>query len=208
MSNTIRILLVDDHPVVRYGLKALLDGEDDIEVAGIAGSGLEALKFLEQNLIHVILLDLRMPKLSGIETLQKIKLIAPLARTIILSSYELDEEIHSAVLHGARGYVHKEAPAEVILQAIRSVYRGQEAFPARIASRLQKKNMSFGLSAREIEILQLIAKGLTNKEVGSILKLSQFTIRNHMNRITEKMDVSDRTEAIYRAIESGIITLH
>jgi len=202
----IRLLLIDDHPVVRYGLQALLGVEDDINVIGTAGSGAEALSVLSGTPVDIVLLDLRMPGMSGLETLQQIKSVAPLVRTIILSSFECDDEIYTAVQQGAQGYIHKEAPAQAILNAIRTVYKGKQSFPAHIAKRLSSPDMSSGLSAREIEILALVAKGLTNKEAGFALGLSQFTVRNHLKRITQKMDVCDRTEAIYRAIQSGIIT--
>ena len=202
-----RLLIVDDHPIVRFGLTALLSVQKDIDVVGSAGGGPDALIFLKQNPVDLILLDLRMPGVSGIETLQKIREVAPTARTIVLSSFECDEEIYTAYRSGAQGYLHKEVRAEEIVAALRAVYAGKQAFPRRIAERLSTDQMTAGLSQREREILELVAKGLTNKEVAHTLQISQFTVRNHMNHITDKLEVSDRTEAIFVAMQTGLITL-
>jgi RNA polymerase sigma factor (sigma-70 family) len=203
----IRLLIVDDHPIVRFGLTALLSLHCDIEMAGTAESGRAALDLLRNTPVDIVLIDLRMPGFSGIETLERIREIAPAVRSIVLSSFELDEEIYAAVKAGAKGYLHKEAPAEEILKAIRSVHAGRRAFPRRIAERLSNESMTAGLSPREREVLQLVAKGLTNKEVANTLNISQFTVRNHLNHITEKLEVTDRTEAIFVAIQTGLIAV-
>ena len=206
-GDKIRLLLVDDHPIVRFGLSSLLGLQHDMMIAGVAESGSAALALLQSMPIDVVLLDLRMPDLSGIETLKRIREVAPKARSIILSSFEYDEEINSAVKAGAQGYIHKQASAEDIVTAIRRVHRGKQAFPRRIARQLANNSLTAGLSARELEILELVAKGLTNKEVALVLALSQFTVRNHLKNICIKLDVGDRTEAILAAINSGIITV-
>jgi DNA-binding NarL/FixJ family response regulator len=206
-SGRIRVLVVDDHPIVRFGLSAVLGVYDDIEIVGTAKGGQEAIELLEGLPVDIILLDLRMPGLSGIETMDRLRATAPNLRTIILSSFECDEEIHAAVKAGAWGYLHKEAQADEIIRAIRSVRNGCRAFPRRMAERLSSERMTAGLSHRERQVLELVAKGLTNKEVANTLQISQFTVRNHLNHITEKLDVSDRTEAIFMAIQTGIITV-
>jgi DNA-binding NarL/FixJ family response regulator len=206
-QNKIRLLIVDDHPIVRFGLTALLGIQDDIEIAGTAEGGRDAIRLLEKIPVDIILLDFRMPGFSGIQTLEKLQTIAPKTRGIILSSFECDEEIYAAVKAGAQGYLHKDAPAEEIVRAIRSVRGGQQAFPHRIAERLSSDQMTAGLSHRERQVLELVAKGLTNKEVANTLQISQFTVRNHMNHVTQKLDVSDRTEAIFIAIQNGLITV-
>jgi DNA-binding NarL/FixJ family response regulator len=203
----IRLFMIDDHPIVRFGLSALLGMQEDIDVVGTAGDGASALKMLKETPADIVLVDLRMSQMSGIETLQRLKPVAPKARAIVLSSFEFDEEIHAAVKAGAQGYVHKEASAAEILVAIRTVFAGKQAFPRRIAERLSNDRMSAGLSDREREVLELVARGLTNKEVAAALGLSQFTVRNHLNHVTEKLDVSDRTEAIVVALQTGLITL-
>jgi DNA-binding NarL/FixJ family response regulator len=203
----IRLLIVDDHPIVRFGLTALLGVQEGIEIVGTAEGGREAIALLQKVTADVVLLDLRMPNFSGIQTLERLRAVAPNARPIILSSFECDEEIYAAVKAGAQGYLHKEAPAEEIVRAIRSVRNGHLAFPRRIAERLSSDRMTAGLSHRERQVLELVAKGLTNKEVANTLQISQFTVRNHLNHITEKLEVSDRTEAIFIAIQTGIITV-
>jgi DNA-binding NarL/FixJ family response regulator len=202
----IRLMVVDDHPVVRLGLNALLSTQEDFIVVGLAEHGEAALEVLRRQAIDVILLDLRMPGLSGNETLRRINEEATGAKTIVVSSFEYDEEIYASVRAGARGFVHKEASSEEILAAIRTIARGGRAFPKRIADRLADDQMTAGVSPREIEILQLVSKGLTNKEIGKVLNLSQFTVRNHLNHITQKLEASDRTEAIFIALQSGLIS--
>jgi DNA-binding NarL/FixJ family response regulator len=206
-GSKIRLLIVDDHPIVRFGLGALLGMQEDIEVIGTAASGEEALSLLLERAVGIIMMDLRMPGASGIETLKKVRERWPLSRSIVLSSFEYDEEIHDAIKAGAQGYLHKESRGEDILSAIRAVHAGKRAFPRRIIERLSNNQLTAGLSPREKEILELVSKGLTNKEVANTLKLSQFTVRNHMNHITAKLEVSDRTEAIFVAIQTGIITV-
>lgn len=203
----IRLLIVDDHLVVRIGLKALLSAQDDIDVVAMAESGEAALIQLKSHVVDVVLLDLRMPRLSGIETLRRIREIAPELRVIVVSSYEYDEEIYAAVQAGALGFVHKEGDAEEILCAIRSVFAGRQAFPPHVLKKLADGHMTAGLSEREVEVLQLVARGLTNKDVARTLNLSQFTVRNHLNHITQKLEATDRTEAIYIALHTGLISL-
>jgi DNA-binding NarL/FixJ family response regulator len=207
IEEKIRLLIVDDHPIVRFGLTALLGLQEDFEIVGTAEGGEAALALLASRAIDIILLDLRMPGFSGIQTLEKTRALAPKVRAIVLSSFECDEEIYAAVKAGAWGYLHKEAPSNEILFAIRAVHAGRQAFPRRVAERLSDDRMTAGLSSREREVLELVAKGLTNKEVASTLQISQFTVRNHLNHITEKLEVTDRTEAIFIAIQTGIITV-
>ncbi|WP_420236117.1 response regulator [Telmatobacter bradus] len=206
-NRKIRLLLIDDHPIVRFGLSALLDMQEDIETVGTAESGMAALEMLKTKPVDIILVDLRMPGMNGIDTLKRLCEVAPYARPIVLSSFEYDEEIYSAIKAGAQGFIHKQAPAEQILSAIRIVHGGKQSFPRRIAERLKSNRLTVGLSEREQEILQLVAKGLTNKEVANALQLSQFTVRNYLNHIAEKLDASDRTEVIFQAIQLGLITV-
>jgi DNA-binding NarL/FixJ family response regulator len=206
LNGKIHLLIVDDHPIVRLGLKALFSTQGDMEVVGLAENGESALKMVKAYAIDVMLVDLRMPGISGGETLRRIREFSRAPRAIIISSFECDEEIYAAVRFGAQGFVHKEAPAEDILSAIRAVARGRQAFPEHMRERLNSQRMTAGLSSRQIEILQLVAKGLTNKEVARALNLSQFTVRNHLNHITQKLDATDRTEAIFIALQTGLIS--
>lgn len=201
----LRVMIVDDHLIVRLGLSALLTTQVGFDVIALAESGRAALALLQEHPVDVVLLDLRMPGLSGIETLERMN-DSMRACTIVISSHEYDEEIYAAVKAGAQGFVHKEAEAAEIFSAVRAVARCKQAFPARIRERLAPNQMTAGLSPREIEVLQLVALGLTNKEVGRTLNISQFTVRNHLNHITQKLDASDRTEAIFIAMQTGLIS--
>lgn len=198
--------VVDDHAVVRLGLNALLSTQDDFEVVGLAESGEAGLSMLEARQVDILLLDLRMPGISGVDVLKRMGDGHGDVRTIVVSSFEYDEEIYAAVKAGAQGFVHKEADSQQILQAIRAVARGSQAFPQHIVKRLAGREMSAGLSERQKEILQLVSTGLTNKEVAQTLQLSEFTVRNHLNHITQKLEVTDRTEAVFIALKTGLIS--
>jgi DNA-binding NarL/FixJ family response regulator len=203
----IRVLVVDDHPVVRAGLASMLRKHRSIHVVGAVHDGEEGLAFLDLNQVDVMLLDLRMPKLNGTETLKRLRQIPVRPKALVLSSFELEEEIFRCVQAGASGYISKDAPGEEIVAAVVAVHRGEGYFPPNIAAKLAERSSRLGLTAREIEILEMMAMGLTNKEIGKLVKLSQFTVRNHCNRINEKLHVSDRTEATIIAIQLGIITV-
>jgi len=204
-SKPIRILIVDDHPVVLAGLTSMLATQDGMEVAGAASSGEEALDMLRANPADLLLLDLRMPGMSGIDTLHALKRSNISIRVIILTSFETDEDIYRAVQAGALGYLLKGAPQSDMIEAIRTVYSGKRYLPHHIAARLAERMMRTNLTARELEVLQMLARGLTNKEIGNALNISGNTVRNHVNSIIEKLDVSDRTEAATTAIHRGII---
>jgi Response regulator containing a CheY-like receiver domain and an HTH DNA-binding domain len=203
----IRILIVDDHPVVRAGLTSMLGTQAELEVIGSASSGEEALEIIHRSAPDVILLDLRMPGLNGIDMLLAAKKSGSPSRAIILTSYETDEDIYRAVQAGAQGYLLKDTPLKVMLEAIRTVNGGKRYIPRQIAQRLAERMMRTELTARELEILKMLAKGPTNKQIGHALGISDYTVRNHVNSIIEKLEVSDRTEAATTAIQRGIITV-
>jgi DNA-binding NarL/FixJ family response regulator len=204
-DNNIRILIVDDHPVVRVGLASMLATQPGIEVIGSVASGQEALEVLEQKGVDVIMLDLRMPGMDGIDTLLCLKRKAMLLHVIVLTSYETDEDIYRAIQAGAEGYLLKNTSQREMVDAIRSVYAGNRYIPHRIASRLAERMTRSNLTPRELEILKILAKGLTNKQIAHALGISDNTVRNHINSIIEKLEVSDRTEATTTAIQRGII---
>jgi DNA-binding NarL/FixJ family response regulator len=206
-NSIIRLLIVDDHPVVRVGLSSILSRQPGIEVVNAVHSGEAAIAMLQQSAIDIVLLDLRMPGMGGIETMAAIQRLPSSSRVIILSNFELDEEIYKAVEAGAKGYLLKDTPCENIIQAVHEVYAGRTSFPERIVERLSERKLRSNISPRELEILELLAKGLTNKEIASALKISQYTVRNHVNHITVKLEVSDRTEAAMVAIQLGILTM-
>lgn len=207
VTNPIRVLIVDDHPVVRAGLTSMLGTQAELQVIGSASSGEEALEMIRRSTPDVVLLDLRMPGLNGIEMLLAAKKSGSQARAIILTSYETDEDIYRAVQAGAQGYLLKDTPLKEMLEAIRTVRAGKRYIPRQIAQRLAERMMRANLTAREIEILKMLAKGPTNKQIGHALGISDYTVRNHVNSIIEKLEVSDRTEAATTAIQRGIITV-
>jgi two-component system NarL family response regulator len=203
----IRILIVDDHPVVRAGLTSMLGTQAELEVIGSASSGEEALSKLRQAAPDVLLLDLRMHGMSGVETLLAMKRAAHDARVIILTSFETDEDIYRAVQAGAQGYLLKDTSLREMVEAIRTVHAGKRYIPRDIAARLAERMMRTDLTPREIEILKLVSKGPTNKEIGRALGISENTVKNHVNSIIEKLEVSDRTEAATTAIQRGLISV-
>jgi two-component system, NarL family, response regulator len=204
----IRILIADDHPVVLAGLASMLNSQPDMEVVGAASSGVEALEILRAENIDLVLLDLRMAGMGGIDTLNALKNDKIFTRVIILTSYETDEDIYRAVQAGAQGYLLKNAPQSDMMEAIRTVHNGKRYFPRHIAARLAERMTRTNLTARELEVLRMLARGLTNLEIGSALSISGNTVRNHVNSIIEKLEVSDRTEAATIAIHRGIIDAH
>jgi two-component system, NarL family, response regulator len=201
----IRVLIVDDHPVVRAGLASLLRRQTGLKLAGAAHSGEEAMELLKRTSADVMLLDLRMPAVNGIDLLNLLKNDPNPPRAIILSSYEFEEEIYRAVKAGARGYLSKNAPREEIVMAIESVAGGGTYFPDRIAQWMEERDERSSLSVREIEILEMVSRGLTNKEIAGALQISHYTVRNHINHISTKLQVADRTEAATAALRQGII---
>ncbi len=201
----IRILLVDEHPVVLAGLETLLGRQEGMAVAGSASSGKEALEILRSEPADLLLIDLRLPGMSGVETLQALRRARIAIRAIIFTSFETDEDIYRAVQAGAQGYLLKDAPQSEMIKAILTVHSGKRYFPRRIAARLAKRMMRTNLTARELEVLRMLARGLTNKGIGKALDISGNTVRNHVNSIIGKMEVSDRTQAATTAIHRGII---
>jgi two-component system NarL family response regulator len=203
----IRIMIIDDHPVVRAGLASMLSTQPGIDVVGSASSGLEALALLEKIAPDVALIDLRMPGLSGLDTIRAINSRLDPPRIIVLTSFDTDEDIYQSVGAGAHGYVLKNTPQDQLLEAIQVVNANGRYFPADIASRLTARMARSNLTQREHQVLQLVAKGLTNKQIGRAFGISDNTARNHVNSIIEKLDVSDRTEAVTIAMRQGLVSM-
>ncbi len=206
-AKIIRLLIVDDHPVVRAGLNSMLRKQSSLKVIGSVHGGREALELLGREAADVMLLDLRMPNMDGIDTLRALHHLPNPPQVVILSNFEYDEDIYRAVEAGAKAYLLKDTSRDEIITAIHAVHIGETHFPRRIAERLSERKHRPCLSAREVQILELLSKGLTNKDIGRALDISQFTVRNHVNRILSKLQVSDRTEASTVAIEQGILPI-
>jgi len=202
----ISILIVDDHPVVCSGLTSMLSGYKQLEVVGSAASGEEALLLIEQSHPRILLLDLRMPGMDGIGVLRALKRLTAPPRVIILTSFEKDEDIYRAIREGAHGYLLKDATESEMIAAISIVDSGKRYIPRHIAARLADRMMRADLTGRELQILELVARGSTNKEIAKELSISDNTVRHHVISIMNKLEVSDRTEAVATAIRKGILS--
>ncbi len=201
----INVLIADDHFVVRSGLCALLDSEGDIRVVAEAKDGLEAIEAYRKVRPDVVLLDLRMPNHGGEYSVEVIKREFPEARILIFSAFSGDEEIHRALKLGALGYVFKSTAGEHLIPAVRAVATGKAWIPKDVSSQLAHRKIFEDLTARELEVLKKIAKGLSNKEIADKLGISDYTIKDHVKNIMSKLHVSARTEAVTIAIKRGII---
>jgi DNA-binding NarL/FixJ family response regulator len=197
-------LIVDDHLVVRVGFGSVLRSQFD--VIGSERGGVEALSVLKHSVTDVVLLDLRMPGMSGLRTLLEVQKMPSPPRVIVLSSFEPDEEVCSAVELGARGFLLKDSSCGTITEAVRAVHAGKTYLPEWVMFRISERKLQLSLSPRELEILAMVAKGLTNKEISHVIRVSHFTVRNHVRNIISKLDVGDRTEAATVAIQTGILT--
>jgi DNA-binding NarL/FixJ family response regulator len=204
-SGKISILIVDDHPVVRAGLSSMLGTQESLDVVGAAWNGQEAFALIERHRPEVMLLDLRMPGMNGIQTLQALRSIPDPPRVLVLTNFETDEDVYRAVRTGAHGYLLKSTTQQEMVEAIKTVASGHLYFPAHIASRLAQRMSRSNLTPREREILEMMSKGLTNKQIGTALDISANTARNHVNSIIEKLEVADRTEAVTTAIQQGLL---
>ena len=205
LSTPIKLLVVDDHAVVRAGFSAVLGRQLGLDVAGSVQSGEEALSFLERSPVDVLLLDLHMPGMSGIETLLALQGHRCPPKIIVISNLEPDEDICRAVEAGAMGYLPKDVSCAEIVEAVYAVHSGKSHFPQCITDRVRGRKSQPSLSRRELEILEMVAKGLTNKEIGRAIQVSHFTVRNHVRHIIAKLEVGGRTEATTVAIQQGIL---
>ena len=207
----IRVLVVDDHPVVRQGLMAILRWEKDFELVGDAADGLAAVQMILQHHPDVVLLDLRLPHLSGIEVMKQVRSQGLQTRFLVLTTYDTDEYIAPALAAGAQGYLLKDAEPEELSRAIRSLMRGGAALEPKVAARLlgqfSDEDPHEELSARELEVLKLLATGGSNKAIGLQLGLSENTVKTHISHIFAKLDVQSRAEAVSTAMQRGLIRL-
>jgi DNA-binding NarL/FixJ family response regulator len=203
----IRVMLVDDHPAFRKGLAALITSHPDLEVVAEAGDGDEAIQLFRRHKPDIVLMDLRLPGIGGVETTIAIRKEFPEARVIVLTTFDLDEDIFRAVESGAKSYLLKDTSEVELAETIRAVHAGQERLPPKLAERLALRQKRPELSQRELEVLQLLVRGRSNKEIGSSLFITEDTVKAHLKTLFVKLDVQDRTDAAITAIRQGIVHL-
>jgi DNA-binding NarL/FixJ family response regulator len=206
-SKPIRILVVDDHFMVRMGLSASLNVEPDMEVVAEAGTGEDALQAFRKHRPSLVLMDLRLPGMSGPDCTAAMIREFPEASILVLSTHSGEEEIYRAMHAGARGYIVKSIIREDLLRAVRAVHRGEQYVDPVVASHLTKRQSHRSLSGREVEVLRMVAKGLGNKEIASALNIAEVTVKLHVSHVLEKLSAKDRTQAATVALQRGIISL-
>jgi DNA-binding NarL/FixJ family response regulator len=204
---TIRVLLVDDHPAFRKGMAALIESEPGLEVVAQTGDGAEAIALYRMKKPDVVLMDLRLPGMSGVEATMAIRKEFPAARVIVLTTFDTDEDIYRAVQSGAKSFLLKDTPEDQLAATIRAVHAGEEVLPPKVAMRLADRQQRSDLSEREMEVLRHLIKGRSNKEIGASLFVSEDTVKAHLKTLFTKLKVQDRTEAAITAIRHGIIHL-
>jgi DNA-binding NarL/FixJ family response regulator len=200
-------MLVDDHPAFRVGMAALIETEPDLQVIAQTGSGRQALEMYRRYRPDVVLMDLRLPDLGGVEAIIALRKEFPDARVIVLTTFDLDEDIFRATQSGAQSYLLKDTPEDELIATIRAVNGGKEALPPRVAERLAARRRRPDLSQRELDVLHQLAKGRTNKEIAAHLFISEDTVKSHIKGLFSKLEVKDRTEAVITAFRHGIVHL-
>jgi len=203
----IRILIADDHTVVREGLVALAKRKSDMVIVAAASNGLEAVELWKQHRPDVTLLDLRMPELDGVGAIKAIREVDPNAHIVVLTTYDRDEDIYRAIKAGAKAYLLKDTARDALVETVRRVFAGETYLPPPIAAKLAERVSGAALSQREMEVLQRMATGKSNKEIGAELFISDGTVKTHVSSIFTKLDVVSRTEAIATATHRGLIQL-
>jgi DNA-binding NarL/FixJ family response regulator len=206
----LRLLIVDDHPVVRSGLRAMLATQADFEIVAEAEDGAEAVRLADEHRPDVVLIDLHMPGLDGVHALEEIRALGHGTRSLVLTTYETDADILPAIEAGAEGYLLKDAPHEELFRAIRATAVGESILAPQVAARLLRRlssGMDDALSRREIDVLQRVSRGDTNKAIARELHIAEATVKSHLLHVFAKLGVADRTAAVTRALERGIIRL-
>ncbi|MEG4801458.1 response regulator transcription factor [Microcoleus sp. ARI1-B5] len=206
-SNIIRVLIADDHYIVRQGLVALLEHESDVKVVAQASNGEEAVTMFREHQPDVALMDLRMPQMDGVAAIAAICGAFSTARIVVLTTYDGDENIYRGLQAGAKGYLLKDAEPEEILTAIRAVFEGKKYIPLAVGVKLADRLSGPSLSDRESEVIRLIVAGKSNHEISEVLHISESTVKFHINNILSKMGVCDRTQAAIAALKRGIVSL-
>ena len=203
----IRVLIADDHPVVRSGLAMIIQYANGIETIAEACTGIEAIEQFRLHQPDVVLMDLKMPEMGGVEAITAILQEYPKAAIIVLTTYDGDEDIYRGLQAGAKGYLLKSVSHEELLDAIQKVHAGRKYIPVEVGIRLAERMSSPQLTERERQVLKLICKGKTNQAIAEVLHISEGTVKFHINGILRKLDVSDRTQAVLVSLKRGIVDL-
>lgn len=215
MTDAIRVLIVDDHAVVRQGLRAFLQTQDDVEIAGEAADGDEAIRQVRELVPDVVLMDLVMPKLDGIAAIREMRALSPSTKVLVLTSFADDDKVFAAVKAGAAGYLLKDVRPQELGDAIRTVYRGEALLHPTVAAKLMQELAQSGrrqaspdsLTDRELDVLRLIARGMSNKEIALELGIAEKTVKTHVSNILQKLHLADRTQAALYAVRERLVDL-
>jgi len=206
-KETIRVMVVEDHHVVRQGLVALLNVVEGLEVVAQAADGVEAITLFRKHLPDITLMDLRLPRMGGVDVIQRLRMETPNARIIVLTTYDGDEDIYRALQAGARAYLLKGMTTEELIATIHAVHAGKSHIPPAIAEKLAERMGTEELTPREFDVLEQIVHGKSNKEIATELEISEATVKTHINSLLGKLGVTDRTQAATAAIQRGIVPL-
>ena len=203
----LKVLVVDDHPIMRYGVVAIIQARGDMSVVAQCGTADEAVKLFHEHRPDLTLMDLRLPDRGGVEAIREIRRFAPQARFIVLTTYEGDEDIHQALEAGARGYLIKGMPHEALIDALRKVHAGGRFVPPPVARALASRLPGTELSSREREVLSLLVRGRSNREIAEELRIKEATVKSHVSVILMRLNVTDRTQAVIAALQRGLAHL-
>jgi DNA-binding NarL/FixJ family response regulator len=206
-ESKIKVLIVDDHPIMRFGIATIVNATPDMTAIAQAGSGEEAIELFERHLPDITLMDLRLPGMSGVDAIRAIMARHPNSKFVVLTTYEGDEDIHQALEAGARSYIIKGMPHEALVGALRRVYQGGRFLPSPVSRVLSTRTPNSDLSQREREVLNLIVKGRSNKEIAGDLGITEATVKCHVGVILSRLNVTDRTQAAIAALQRGLIHL-
>jgi two-component system, NarL family, response regulator len=204
-NSPMKVLVVDDHPLMRVGISAIIDGRPGMVTVAQAGTGEDAVELYEKHLPDVTLMDLRLPKMSGVDTIRAIRRRHGQARFVVLTTYEGDEDIHQALEAGAQGYVIKGMPYDSLVDALERVYAGGRFLPLPVKRALASRTPDSDLSQRERQVLELMATGNSNKKIGELLGITEATVKCHVSTILMRMNASDRTQAVVSALQRGLV---
>ena len=207
LSQKISVMVVDDHPLIRVGIAAIVNARADMTVVAQAGTGEEALELFRRNEPDVTLMDLRLPGIGGVEAIAAMRTTRPDARFIVVTTYDGDEDIHRALEAGAQGYIIKGMPYQTLVEAIHRVHLGKRFLPPPVANTLASRMPDSDLSPREMEVLLLLVAGRSNKEIAQTLDIAEATVKSHVSTILMRLGVEDRTQAVVTALQRGLVHL-